>query len=165
MQPKWIHLSSNKLMHTLMKQLYLLTTTGNMSEIIKVTMKINVNDTLNKALFKFILTMMYLQAVNPHPTAISTQLCQFCSWPPCPPSPVSAVHHLPHCCSQTESDHGWERDIEAIIAWLHREDDEDMTPLNHTILNKSRRTCAGQSGSCCVCSKNVCAALHEHHYL
>ncbi len=23
---------------------------------------------------------------------------------------------IPHCCSQTESDHGWERDIEAIIA-------------------------------------------------
>ncbi len=34
-----------------------------------------------------------------------------------------------------------------------------MTPLNHTILNKSRRTCAGQSGSCCVCSKHLCGLL------
>ncbi len=44
---------------------------------------------------------MYLQAVNPHPTAISTQLGQFCSWPPCPPSPVFAVHHVPHCWCET----------------------------------------------------------------
>ncbi len=88
---------------------------------------------------------MYLQAVNPHPTAISAQLCQFCSWPLCPPSPVSAVHHLPHCCSQTESDHGWERDNEAVLAWVNREDEEyhDDAPLNHTILKQERENICG----------------------
>ncbi len=83
---------------------------------------------------------MYLQAVNPHPTAISTQLCQFCSC-----SPVSAVHHVPHCCSQTESDHGWQRDIEAVLAWVNREDEEDHddAPLNHTILKQERVNICG----------------------
>ncbi len=35
------------------------------------------------------------------------------------------IHHVPHCCSQTESDHGWERDIEAVLDGANREDEED----------------------------------------
>ncbi len=58
-----------------------------------------------------------------HSWASSAALFWWSSWPPCPPSPVSAVHHVTHCCSKTESDHGWERGIEAIIVWVHREDE------------------------------------------
>ncbi len=64
---------------------------------------INITITINTYIYKSTTrkTIMYLQAVNPHPTLISTLLWQFCSWPPCPPSPVFAVHHDPHCCCET----------------------------------------------------------------
>ncbi len=36
---------------------------------------------------------------------------------------ATGIHHDPHWCFQTESNHRWERGIEAIIAWVHRDDD------------------------------------------
>ncbi len=51
-----------------------------------------------------------------------------------------------------ESDHGWERDIKAVLAWVNREDEEDHddAPLNHTTLKIA------------VSAPNICVpALHE----
>ncbi len=90
-----------------------------------------------------------------HIWASSAALFWWSSWP-CPPSPVSAVHHVPHCCCQTESDHGWERGIEAIIAWVHEEDEEDHddAPEPHN-LQEQENTCGTSCRS--VCSKHLCA--------
>ncbi len=88
---------------------------------------------------------MNLQAVNPHPTAISTQLCQFCSWPPCPPSPVSAVHHVPHCCSQTGI-WSWMRKRHwgcPCLSEQRRWGRPWWRPLNHTILKQERENICG----------------------
>ncbi len=91
-----------------------------------------------------------------HIWSSSAALFWWSSWP-CPPSPVSAVHHVPHCCCQTESDHGWERASRlSLPECTKRMRKTMMTPLNHTILNKSRRTRAGQSSCRSVCSKHLC---------
>ncbi len=55
------------------------------------------------------------------------------------------IHHVPHCCSQTESDHGWERDIEAVLDGANREDEEDHddAPLSHTTLKQEWENMCG----------------------
>ncbi len=107
---------------------------------------------------------MYLQVVNPHPTAILTQLCQFCSWPPCPLSPVFAVHHVPHCCCETG--------IWSLMRKKHwgchclseqRRWDYDDAPLPHNLEAR-----AGQhvwdNLAIAMSALNICVpALHQHH--
>ncbi len=99
---------------------------------------------------------MYLQAVTPHPSAISTQLCQFFSWPPCPPSPV--------CRLSRPSLLLWdwnlimdERDIEAV---QHREDEEDHddASLNHTTMKEEREN-VWDNLSIAVSAPNICVSI------
>ncbi len=88
---------------------------------------------------------MYLQAVNPHPTAISTQLCQFCSGPPCPPSPDFAVHHVPHCCGETGI-WSWMRKRHWGCPWPSEQriwGRPWWCPLNHTTLKQERENMCG----------------------
>ncbi len=76
-------------------------------------------------------------------------LCQFCSFILMKQlTTVSTFTCLccPSCPSllqSTEFDHGWERGIEAIIAWVHREDEEDHddTPEPHNLEQEQENTC------------------------
>ncbi len=94
---------------------------------------------------------MYLQVMNTHLLPSHLHLS------------LPSIHHLPHCCCQTKSDHGWERDIETIIVWVHREDEEDHddTPETQRAGEHVRDNLAAA-----VSAPNICVpALHEHHYL
>ncbi len=74
------------------------------------------------------------------------------------------IHHVPHCCSQTESDHGWERDMEAVLAGVDEEDHDDA-PLSHTTLKQERENVWDNLAIAGSAPNIFVPALHEHHYL